>query len=385
MNGNEPPRIADGGERSKSFRHSEINESFAPLGSGEAFSLAGRYSDLSANWEAGVEVFAASIGKSIAGAWEGEAAEAARDAIARYTRSAQDLTAPLTDLGTRVWDAAQAIVDTKSRLPEPVEEKPWWHKDSWPWVGTHRDGVIEDRQEEAQAVMNDHYVQPFLGLDGLIPVFPEPIDPTKPLDITGPPQSPGTVSGTPSTPETAGPATPGTTTTPGDTPGTGTAPQEPATTDPEHATPSAVATGTDQTVPSGLGPTAATPATVPSSMATPAGPSPGVVAGPGTPGSPTSGVPVPGHSAPGTTAGPGTVAGSSGGIGSPVGRGAVGTGPLGAPAAGSRGGQRDDESTRRLPEYLINHENTAELLGEVPKTVPGGVIGDNPGVDSDDH
>lgn len=383
MNGNEPPRIPDGGERSKSFKHAEINESFAPLGSGEAFSLAGRYSDLSANWEAGVEVFAASIGKSIAGAWEGEAAEAARDAIARYTRSAQDLTAPLTDLGTRVWDAAQAIIDTKSRLPEPVEEKPWWHKDSWPWVGTHRDGVIEDRQEEAQAVMNDHYVQPFLGIDGLIPTFPEPIDPTAPLDITGPPLS----SDTSPSPGTAGPATPGTT-DPSDPPGAETTPEAP-TTDPEHPGSPTVATGTDQTTPSGLDPTTSTPSslsTAPSATATPPGPSPGIVAStPGAPGGPAFGAPTPGRSVPGIPTGPGTVSGPPGGTGSPTSRGPAGTGPLGAPMAGGRGGQRDDESTRRLPEYLINHENTAELLGEIPKTVPGGVIGDHPIADIDDR
>lgn len=383
MSGNEPARITDGGERSKSFRHSEITESFASLGAGEAWSIAGRYSDLSANWEAGVEVFGASIGKSIAGAWEGEAADAARDAIARYTRSAQELTTPLTDLGTRVWDAAQAIVDTKSRLPEPVEEKPWWHKDSWPWVGTHRDGVIEDRQEEAQAVMNDHYVRPFLGLDGLIPVFPEPIDPTQPLDITGPPVLGSTTAGAPDGTVVSGPGGPEATAS-GDPQPPEATPGETTTGDPGRTGPTA-APDTDPTAPSGLDPTvpaSAAPSTVPSSVSAPGSPNPGISGTPGVPGTPVSDTPTPGRGVPGT---PGTVGATPLATGSSTARGPSGAGPMGAPTTGTRGGQRDEESRRGLPDYLINQDNTTELLGETPKTVPGGVIGNNPGDDTDDH
>jgi hypothetical protein len=38
-------------------------------------------------------------------------------------------------------------------------------------------------------------------------------------------------------------------------------------------------------------------------------------------------------------------------------------------------GNGEEESTHGIPEYLINQANTDELIGEVPKTVPGGVIG----------
>ncbi|MEU1983628.1 WXG100 family type VII secretion target [Nocardia sp. NPDC019395] len=380
MNGNEPPRITDGGERSKHFKHVEISESFTPLGSGEAFSIAGRYSDLSANWEAGVEVFSASIGKSIAGAWEGEAAEAARDAITRYTRAAQDLTTPLTELGNRVWDSAQAIIDTKSRLPEPVEEKAWWHKDSWPWVGTNRDGVIEDRQEQAQAVMNDNYVQPFLGIDGLIPAFPEPIDPTQPLDVPVPPAPAGTAPDTPSAPGTSTPTTPGTPTAPGETPETEDTPQELGTTQPQDTTAASTTPGSTPATPSGTTPGTPAPAsTTPSSVTTPPGGTPGM---PGAPGTPPGSPQAPGRTVPGAP-GPESAGRPSGAPGSPAARGPMGAGPMGAPMGGARGGQGDNESTRGLPDYLINHENTAELLGETPKTIPGGVIGDNPEPDDD--
>lgn len=381
MNGNEPARISDGGERTKSFKHVEISESFTPLGTGEAFSIASRYSDLSANWEAGVEVFSASIGKSIAGAWEGDAAESARDAIARYTRAAQELTGPLTHLGTRVFDAAQAIIDTKSRLPEPVEEKAWWHKDSWPWVGTNRDGVIEDRQEEAQAIMNDHYVQPFLGIDGLIPVFPESLDPTQPLDLPAPSVPAGVTPGSPSAPEATAPTTPGTPDAPGAGPETEDTAEEPGATEPANTTAATTTPAGNPTTPTGPAPgTPAPAATTPSGVTTPQGTSPSFPGGtPGTPGGPPGGSPAPGRTVPGTPT-PELAARTTAGPGSPATRGAMGMGPMG----GARGGQGDDESTRGAPDYLVNHDNTAELLGEIPKTVPGGVIGDDPGLDLDD-
>lgn len=51
--------------------------------------------------------------------------------------------------------------------------------------------------------------------------------------------------------------------------------------------------------------------------------------------------------------------------------------PMGG-GAGQRGGGKDEESNRSTPDYLINQENTDELLGEAPRTIPGGVIGANP-------
>ncbi|TQM28898.1 WXG100 family type VII secretion target [Nocardia bhagyanarayanae] len=380
MNENEPARITDGGERPNKYKHFEISGAFNPLQPANAYSIAGRYSDLSAQWEAGVEVFNASIQKSIAGAWEGNAANNARDAIQRYTKSAHDLTTPLSNLSTRVWAAAQAIVDTNSRLPEPVEEKPWWHKDSWPWVGTNRDGVIEDRQEEAQAVMKDYYVTPFVDLDGQIPVLPKPIDPTNPLDISAPTKDTGDDDGNGNggptntgvnngdDPEgTEDPTTgePGTEDDPTDEPTTEDTSTDPTSTDttPSSTTPA----GTDPTKPGANQPTVPT-GTNPAG--TPGGPGPGIP-GPGT------GTPSPGRGIPGTPGAPGaSPAGAAAAAATPA-RGMAGMPGMGG--LGARpGGKSEDDADHKIPEYLITMENTEELLGELPKTAPGGVIGEHP-------
>ncbi|SLJ82548.1 Uncharacterised protein [Mycobacteroides abscessus subsp. abscessus] len=57
-------------------------------------------------------------------------------------------------------------------------------------------------------------------------------------------------------------------------------------------------------------------------------------------------------------------------------RGMGGMGMAGAP--GARGGGQDDD-THQIPDYLVTQENTDELLGELPPTVPGGVIGGDAG------
>ncbi|WP_225725503.1 MULTISPECIES: WXG100 family type VII secretion target [unclassified Nocardia] len=181
MSGSEPARISDGGEHTRSFKHRDIKDAFSPLNPTESFSVAARYSDISANWEAGLDVFASSIQKSIAGAWEGSAATAARDSISRYVSAANDLTDPLTQLGSRVYDAAEGILSTKSAIPEVPNEKPWWHKDSWPWVGIARDSVIKDRSETAQDAMRDYYVKPFVSLDS----HPGPSQADKPKPSLG--------------------------------------------------------------------------------------------------------------------------------------------------------------------------------------------------------
>ena len=45
-----------------------------------------------------------------------------------------------------------------------------------------------------------------------------------------------------------------------------------------------------------------------------------------------------------------------------------------APGAG-RGQQGADDDKHETPDYLVNAENTDELLGELPPTIPGGVLG----------
>ena len=47
---------------------------------------------------------------------------------------------------------------------------------------------------------------------------------------------------------------------------------------------------------------------------------------------------------------------------------------LGPGASAGRGG-RDDNSEHEIPEYLVGRHNTEELIGELPRTVAGGVLG----------
>ncbi len=44
-------------------------------------------------------------------------------------------------------------------------------------------------------------------------------------------------------------------------------------------------------------------------------------------------------------------------------------------AGGANKGKAESEKDHDLPEWLRNMENTEDLLGPQPKTVPGGVIG----------
>ncbi|RBO86878.1 WXG100 family type VII secretion target [Nocardia puris] len=382
MTQNEQTRITDGGENPRKYKHVDISAAFNPLQPGSGHDIASRYSALATQWEAGVGVFDSSIKKSISTAWEGEAATQSKDAIERYTKSAHEMTDPLRLLGTRVAAAAQAISETNNRLPEPVEEKHPLHKDSWPWVGTNRDSVIEDRQEEAQAVMSDYYVKPFLGLDGQIPVLPKPVDPTNPLDISTPTgansDDPGGTPGSPG-PGTPGPGTPG--------PGTG---EDPATEEPEEEEQPDDETPDDtddtSTDPASTDPSSTNPASTqpdqnrPTTPTVPSGTNPAGTPGspgPGTPGSPGPGsTPSPGRSVQSLQGVPGS--GSAGAASAATNRAMSGLGGMGMPGAGARGGKGDEESNRGVPDYLINQENTDELLGEIPKTIPGGVIGEHP-------
>ncbi|MFE3546574.1 hypothetical protein ACFXK0_26725 [Nocardia sp. NPDC059177] len=55
-----------------------------------------------------------------------------------------------------------------------------------------------------------------------------------------------------------------------------------------------------------------------------------------------------------------------------AGAGAAGRGMMSPGMMGGAGGARgnDSESTHEIPEYLINEENTRELIGEIAKAPP---------------
>ncbi|MGA6206550.1 hypothetical protein ACPESR_17570 [Nocardia testacea] len=371
----ENPTILRGGEHTNEWEHPEIKAAFSPLLVQDAIDQAERYWQMRQLWEQGVETFVRSVQASLAQSWSGPAAEQSKQAIQDYIdKYARPATSALEALSAGVRNAATAIVETKNAIGDPLTTdgfKGWLNE-------TFNDSEIGRRTEAARVAMQTHYVDRFGELDTHIPVIPVPVGPTSTTDIPAPPPggyntdtgNPGATSpGSPT--DTAGetPAgeTPGT--PEGETPGEETT--QPTTTDPgDTATDPAsteTPTGSTPTVPAGT-----TPAGVTTSPGSPGGTPPGSPGSPGTPESQTPGRTVQG--APNATTG--VPASASAAAANAAGnRGMTGM-PMGGAGAG-RGGQ-DDESKRSTPDYLINQENTDELLGETPRTIPGGVIGSNP-------
>ncbi|WP_039799448.1 hypothetical protein [Nocardia araoensis] len=386
MSAYENPRIPNGGEHPDSWGHSEIIDAFEPLDNGGAFMQADKYWQARSEWEQGVETFARSIQTSIAQAWSGPAAEQSKNAIAKYTSDAQNLTTSLEELYCRVRDAATAIANTKKALPDlvniPFEDR-IFHPRRW--------NLSSERflaEQSARVAMQEHYVQPFSEMDGKIPVLPTPVGPTASVDIPAPP--PGGYHSDDSGP-TSNHSGNGPTTTDSGTPGakdgdgkpdeTSTEEQQQSTDESTQDQQSSDTTASDTTTkPAGVDPTSTTPAsTTDPTKTAPAGtPSPHSPGAPGSPGTPSiSNQPQPGRSVagapgtPNTSANPAVAARATSGL-----RGTSGMPGMMAP--GARGGGKDDESEHKTPDYLITQENTDELLGEPPRTLPGGVIGGTP-------
>ncbi|GGL18385.1 hypothetical protein [Nocardia jinanensis] len=371
---NENPKIGDP-EEPNGFSHSQINGAFEPLAPGDhGMAASDQYGQIAAQWESGVQVFAARIRRSSAAAWEGPAAEQSRQAIGNYATRAEDLVPALNALAVQVYESVTSIMRTQNNLPEVIEKR--WGLDPREWTVLGFDNERTDNEEAARQVMRDYYVTGFVQADTKIPVLPVPVNPAQPLhpDLpTGDQPGPGGISteqgGNPNGTDTGGPQGENPTgeepdaEQPGDDPGT-EQPQDPGTEQP-GATPAETEPATTE------GPISTTPSTttVPSTTST--------TPGPGTPGSP-SGSPVtsgdPGRTVPGTPNTTGTpVAAAPGATTS----GAARSGMPGmmSPGAGGRGQQGVDDDKHEIPDYLINAENTDELLGELPPTIPGGVLG----------
>ncbi|MEV3964831.1 hypothetical protein AB0M34_28745 [Nocardia sp. NPDC050193] len=364
-------------ENPAAHSHTEIKAVFDSMDPAEATYARDDYAAIATAWEETVTVFAARIRRSSESAWSGPAAETARRAIGDYATDATNLTPALWDLSYRVDNMVAAVLMTKNGMPEVVDDpQSWWVPGDW----FDGDGGVSAAEQGAQQHMATNYVTPAVSVDAQVPVLPQPRDPVA-MDDGGTPS--GTITdddgtspaGTSTGAGTPGPETPGEE-QPGEQQpgeqqpaGEDTAPSgtQPAETETAGTTP-------QSTVPSSTGSPAVTPAstTTGTPPGTPASPgSPAGTPGPGTPG---SGAPVPGRTVPGSpSAGvPATTAGNRTASGSPAMRG--GMPMMGAPGAG-RGGSGDDDRDRQTPDYLINEENTRELLGEEPPAIPGGVLG----------
>ncbi|WP_278264182.1 WXG100 family type VII secretion target [Nocardia sp. AG03] len=371
--------------------HADIYAAFQATRTADARGLAAGYRQLGNDWATGLHVFSTSIQRSVASSWEGQAADAFVASIKRYTTDAIEFETQLRVLATRIDESAASVETTKYELPEPVEEKNPLHPDSWPIVGSNRDPVIEREQEEAQAIMANKYVTPFVNdYDTQIPVLSSPVNPVQPFDIDEP---------------TAGDRVPPGGTYPGGTNPDGDSPsqhpaddpanddettgedEDPDTTDtPDDESGVDSESSDDDTNPSGTDPDDMDSS--PESLTTPAGTTPtGTHGGPGSAGSPSAGLPSggsPGGSGGGTPEAGRAVPGTPG-AGSPVVAATTATAASGAsrgtsmggmPMGGARGGQRaEDEASRGTPDFLINQANTDDLIGDDLPTVTGGVIG----------
>ncbi|MEU1982976.1 hypothetical protein [Nocardia sp. NPDC019395] len=370
---NENPKIGDP-EEPNGFSHPQINGAFKPLAPGDHGKMASdQYGQIAAQWESGVGVFAARIRRSSAAAWDGVAAEQARQAIDNYATRAEDLVPTLHALAVQVENAVVSIMRTQNNLPEVVEKH--WAVDPREWTFLGFDNERTDTEEAARQVMRDDYVTGFVQADGLIPVLPVPVNPTQPLHTELPtgngdqPVPGGTNTdqgGNPDGSDTGQPAGENPT---GEEPGEEQPGQDPGTQQPSDTEQPGETTPANTTPSTTESPAATTPSTtnMPSTTAP----------GPGTPGSP-SGSPVttgePGRTVPGTpnTAGaPGPAATGTTASGAPRG----GMPGMMSPGAAGRGQQGADDEKHEIPDYLINAENAEELLGELPATIPGGVLG----------
>ncbi|WP_146229399.1 hypothetical protein [Nocardia neocaledoniensis] len=131
-----------------------------------AFAQADSFEQIARWWEEGVSAFAHSLREAQVVTWSGTAADTARAAVTAYLAEARELTAAFVELSEVVRAAAEAIVTTRSAIPEPV--------------GTEvadaaaKYGAQEWAVETARTAMHERYVLPFGTVDRRIPVLPRP-------------------------------------------------------------------------------------------------------------------------------------------------------------------------------------------------------------------
>ncbi|MFD5178529.1 WXG100 family type VII secretion target [Nocardia sp. NPDC058379] len=383
MTGNEKARIGEP-EKPNTWEHWAIYRAFNPLDTTEANNARSEYQKLASDWSAAVETFAARIRRSSSSAWEGAAATASQNAIADYATRALELTPALNSLAQRVTTTVDGVDKTRTNVDEP-QNRPdsIWNLDGHDfWFaepGSRSMTAINKARDDARDAMQNYYVTNFVAADGQIPVLPHPESPTSPLTTWKPTGADTDTNG----------GNNGDSSNPGDTnsgqPNETTQPttEDPATTDNPTDTDDSSDDATASTTEESESPGSTTPATT--TDTTPAGVSPSGTPGSGSPGSGSPGGGSPGGGgAPSSPTPGGVTTGSPAAAKAPTGATAAtaggSTGRAGAPGmggmgAGRGGGKSEDDETHQIPDWLKNMENTEELLGEMPRTVQGGVIG----------
>lgn len=382
MTGTEPVKIPPATEIPLCWTHKGILAAFENVATDPANGAATKYRESGTKWTQALEQFRQRMQVSIASAWEGSSADASVNAIRQYTTDADKLTPAFTTMSDQVTAAATSAVNTKTSLPGEVDPG---FLDSMPWNKAVVRGQREDAEDDARDVMSNKYVAPFAGTDNAIPVLPRPTNPTRPQDDPGDDPAGGDTDNGGGQPDTDSGTTQPSSTTQDDSsedPAEDSTSEDSTTEDPSSTEDSSTDddNGTD-TTPADTDQGTNSPSTTPAATS-PAGTNPGSPGtSPGSSGGPggTSGLPVvntpgAGKAVQGSSPIAPLAAAASAGGGAAVagGRGATGMPGMMAPGAG-RG--KDDESEHKIPDYLINDSNTNELIGELPSTVRGGVLG----------
>lgn len=308
--------------------------------------------------------------------WSGAAATAAAQTVAAYDNTGKRVTTAAALTSNKLDELRTGLEPTKNLVPYPPEHRSGGDNlhSFLAGRGWRNDDVAQwNAKVEAVRVLETVYAPVIHESDTDVPVIPIPkaidddsSDPGNPVG-TRQPDSGNPSSGTPDTTQPSA-VDPGTTPESTDeTPDTTTDDDTPDTTTSEDDTSSP-----ESTNPQSTDPTATTPSGVNPAAAGAGSPS-GTPGGGGSPGggSPGAGAPSPGGAVPGSP----STAGNPSGV-ARVGGSTVGTaGRAGMPgmmSPGARGGGKDDESTKGIPDYLVTQEHGDELTGldDMPKSVP---------------
>ncbi|MFI6170255.1 WXG100 family type VII secretion target [Nocardia sp. NPDC051052] len=390
MTGTEPPQIPPRTENPKGFRHTEIRDAFEPVETTTANDAATKYLQAQQKWTQGLDTFRQRMMSSIAESWEGQAAEASKKAIVNYTTKADQLTSTFGSISKIITDTAQAAVDVKTGIPEHQGDPSWYNPKGWPPFRSSFENKRNDAEEQARTIMRTYYVDGLAQADKSLPVLPRPVDlvqqsdvppvvhknqpsgtsdnTTDPNNNTGQPNQPSQTSDDQKKVESGSPTAEKSTSDQSN--------QNQSQTDPtKQQTTAASTTAADTTAPkSPSSTTPTTPTTThPTTPGVPTGLTPRSPGSPGSPGSPTKQPASPGRSIPGTAGSPGTTGRPTVPAGATAARGAAGSPGMMSPGGGR--GKGEDDSEHQSPDYLKTDENTIELLGETPPTIPGGVLG----------
>ncbi|MQY21631.1 WXG100 family type VII secretion target [Nocardia macrotermitis] len=371
---NEPARIPHDGENVFAWSRQDIQDAFEHLDTTDAQAQAVKYATMASEFDQGLETFKRSINRSITEAWEGASAEAAKAAISEYTKDAANLTDLLSGIGTGISTAADAVVKTKNGI-KPAAQHSW--TTNIPFLGRAQAQSEEhtrtQNESDTRSAMLQHYVTEFKKTDSSLPVLPASLNPIKTDKNPGPgvtnpgPTAPTTSTGPDSTNSKDKNSSDKNSKDSKDSTDQNQSNNQNQSTNPNSS--NANTSSNASTTPSSLDST--TPSSVTPSSYSGTGAYSGTGGLGGNAGDNSSGGGA-GRSVPGT--GTPNAAAAAAAANSRSGTSSAGMNNMGG-MGGANQGKRDEDKVHKTAEYLTNVENGELLIGELDKTIPGGVIG----------